>query len=99
MHVFVSFCFVDHALVLSVLDQQCVGRLSRMDALQSQAMSAETKRRRDQELRRIAAALQRIEEGEFGDCESCGGPIAEARLEIDPSATLCIRCASEAEAR
>lgn len=81
------------------LDQQRVGRLSRMDALQSQAMSLETKRRRELELKRIATALQRIEEGEFGCCEECGEAIAGARLEIDPSARLCIRCASEAEGR
>ena len=48
------------------LDQTRVGRLSRMDALQGQAMSQETQRRREQELRRIAQALQRIEQGEFG---------------------------------
>jgi DnaK suppressor protein len=48
------------------LDQQSVGRLSRMDALQVQAMALETSRRRTVELRRIAAALQRIDEGEFG---------------------------------
>ncbi len=79
------------------LDQQRVGRLSRMDALQSQAMSVEAKRRRELELKRIAAALRRIEEEEFGYCESCGELIAEARLAIDPSAQLCIRCASDAE--
>lgn len=79
------------------LDQQRVGRLSRMDALQSQAMSVETRRRRELELKRIAVALRRIDEGDFGYCEACGEAIAEARLEIDPSATLCIRCAGEAE--
>ena len=81
------------------LDQQRVGRLSRMDALQSQAMSVEAKRRRELELKRIAVALKHIEEQDFGYCEKCGEAIAAARLEIDPSATLCIGCASEAEGR
>lgn len=45
------------------LDQTMVGRLSRMDALQGQAMAEEVKRRRDKELIRIKAALSRLEEG------------------------------------
>ena len=76
------------------LDQQAVGRLSRMDALQVQAMAQETSRRRGVELRRIAAALVRIDEGEFGECNECGDEIAARRLELDPAAPLCIDCAS-----
>ena len=76
------------------LDQQAVGRLSRMDALQVQAMALETSRRRGNELRRIAAALARIDEGEFGHCLECGDEIAARRLALDPAAPLCIGCAS-----
>lgn len=75
------------------LDQQSVGRLSRMDALQVQAMAQETRRRRQRELTRIAAALALIEEGEFGWCRKCGEAISDARLEIDPAAPLCVDCA------
>ena len=60
------------------LDQQAVGRLSRMDALQVQAMALETSRRRKNELRRIAAALARIDKGEFGYCLECGEEICSA---------------------
>lgn len=81
------------------LDQSRVGRLSRMDAMQSQAMTEAAERRRDAELRRIGAALRRIEEDAYGYCEHCGEPIAVKRLEIDPAAELCIRCASQAEER
>ena len=79
------------------LDQSCVGRLSRMDALQQQAMGQESERRRQLELVRIRSALTRIEEGEFGDCVRCGEPIARARLELSPAAPLCIRCAEAAD--
>ena len=75
------------------LDQTRVGRLSRMDALQSQAMSIETERRRQVELQRIEAALERIAEGEFGACVNCGEPIAAKRLELDPTVPNCITCA------
>lgn len=79
------------------LDQTRVGRLSRMDALQSQAMSVETRRRRELEIRRIAAALKRLDEGDYGYCIECGQPIAEKRLEFDPAAPLCIKCAEATE--
>lgn len=76
------------------LDQQAVGRLSRMDALQNQAMSLAQQNRRDQQARLLLEALVRIEEGEFGYCEDCGEDIAQKRLELNPAATKCISCAS-----
>ncbi len=79
------------------LDQSRVGRLSRMDALQAQAMSQESGRRREVMLRKIAAALDRIDNGNFGLCQSCEEPIHRKRLEFDATALLCIRCAQEAE--
>jgi len=79
------------------LDQTRVGRLSRMDAMQAQAMSIETGRRRRQKLMQIEAALSRIDEGEYGYCQECGEDIAEPRLKVDPAALLCIDCASRKE--
>jgi DnaK suppressor protein len=81
------------------LDQSKVGRLSRMDALQAQAMSQEGERRREQELRQIDAALERLESGDYGYCLACDEPIATARLELNPAVTLCIGCAEERERR
>lgn len=78
------------------LDQARVGRLSRMDALQGQAMALETERRRDVELKRIDAALARIEDGSYGDCLGCGEEIAHERLTSDPTTPLCIGCARAA---
>ena len=75
------------------LDQSKVGRLSRMDALQGQAMALETERRRGIELQRIDAALVRLDEGEFGYCVSCGEVIAGPRIALDPSVPNCIDCA------
>ena len=79
------------------LDQGRVGRLSRVGAMQSQAMSVAAQQRRQGELKRIAAALARMDEDDYGYCENCGEEIAIARLEVDPSAMLCIKCATEAE--
>ncbi len=75
------------------LDQQSVGRLSRMDALQQQAMSEAEARRRKSDLARIGHALRLIDEGEYGWCAECGEAIAFKRLEIDPMATRCVGCA------
>ena len=75
------------------LDQQSVGRLSRMDALQGQAMAKAVGVKRQARLQRIEAALQRIAEDEYGECVDCGDEIAAARLAVDPVIERCISCA------
>ncbi len=75
------------------LDQQSVGRLSRMDALQSQAMAKALEARRQGRLRRIAGAQKRLQDGEYGECAVCGTDIASKRLEFDPTVTRCVDCA------
>ena len=75
------------------LDQQMVGRLSRMDALQQQSMAKATSARRKVEAVRVKAALKRLEEGEFGYCTDCGEEIAAGRLDQDPSVPRCVSCA------
>ena len=74
------------------LDQQAVGRLSRMDALQSLAMAQAQARRREGERARIRAALGRIAEGEYGYCTDCGDAVEPKRLAADPSIALCADC-------
>lgn len=76
------------------LDQQSVGRLSRMDALQNQSMAKAQQTRRDTETARLQAALRRLKDNEFGYCDDCGDDIAIKRLELDPAAIKCISCAS-----
>ncbi|GJL94540.1 MAG: molecular chaperone DnaK [Hyphococcus sp.] len=79
------------------LDQQSVGRLSRQDALQQQAMAKAQETRRIAEAHKIEAALTRIKEGEFGYCADCGEAIAAKRLEINLTTELCIQCAGGAQ--
>jgi RNA polymerase-binding protein DksA len=45
-------------------------------------------------LTEIDAALRRLDEGAYGICTSCGGPIGAARLAARPTAATCITCAS-----
>ncbi len=75
------------------LDQQSVGRLSRMDALQVQEMAKASEARRQLRLRLIRAALQRLDDGEFGECLNCGEMIGAKRLALDPAVAICIVCA------
>jgi len=79
------------------LDQSRMGRLTRMDALQGQAMSEEMGRRRHEELGKVRVALERINLDEYGECQTCGELIMMKRLQLDPAATLCIQCATAAE--
>ena len=80
------------------LDQARVGRLSRMDALQAQQMAKASSRRRHAERGRIAAALKRIDDGEYGYCLSCGEMIPVPRLKIEPAVPQCVGCAANSEA-
>jgi DnaK suppressor protein len=79
------------------LDQSRVGRLSRMDALQAQEISKESRRRRALLLLRIEPALKRLELDEYGRCVDCDEAIAPARMEFDPTCTTCISCAEGRE--
>ncbi len=75
------------------LDQQRFGRLSRMDAMQVQAMAQASEVRRRQRARRIEAAIGRLDDGEFGYCAACGEAIPAKRLAIDPTSAHCVDCA------
>ncbi|MDG1417653.1 MAG: TraR/DksA family transcriptional regulator [Maricaulis sp.] len=75
------------------LDQQSVGRLSRMDSIQVQAMANAAEARRATEIRRIDAALIRVEDDEYGWCVACGDAIEPKRLDVDPAAPRCAECA------
>ncbi|WP_425419239.1 TraR/DksA family transcriptional regulator [Oricola indica] len=76
------------------LDQVAVGRLSRMDAMQQQAMAEAAERARKRDMIRIEMAERRIASGDYGYCEECGNEIPDGRLTIDPMATHCVKCAT-----
>ena len=81
------------------LDQTKVGRLSRMDAMQQQAMAQASGRRPEVELQRIRTAIGRLRSGDYGYCVKCDNEITEKRLEIDPATLICIDCARDAEGK
>ena len=79
------------------LDQQSVGRVSRIDAIQEQQMAVASLAQAEQQLGMIERALARIEDGDYGVCQECGEAIAAARLQAQPWASLCIECQSARE--
>jgi DnaK suppressor protein len=87
----------DESAAVVELDQSKVGRLSRMDAMQAQAIAKAAGERREAMLRDIEAALMRIDDGSYGLCQDCDDAINPKRLEIDPTTLRCIDCASKSE--
>ncbi len=79
------------------LDQQSVGRVSRIDAIQQQQMAIANRAQAVQQLNLVDRALTRISDGEYGLCLECGESIAVARLQAQPWASLCIDCQSQRE--
>lgn len=77
------------------LDQSSVGRLSRMDAMQQQAMARGMQERLAMQKRKLEAALARIDAGTFGRCCQCDAEIEPERLEGDPAAVFCFDCVME----
>ena len=74
------------------LDQTRQGRLSRMDAMQGQAMAQASHARAAARLQSIGFSLERLTEEDFGACRECGETIPYGRLEIDPTVAYCVQC-------
>lgn len=79
------------------LDQSRVGRVSRIDALQNQAISQSAFNMRAIEISQAKAALSRVDAGDYGFCVVCEEDINPLRLEHNPAVAMCIQCAEAAE--
>lgn len=77
------------------LDQSSVGRLSRMDALQQQAMAHGLTERLQMSKRGLQAALHRLDAGTYGLCCQCEEEIEPNRLAQYPAAVFCRSCMQE----
>ncbi len=79
----------------SIAPDNAIGRLTRMEAIQAQHITAAGRRQMQVRLQQIKRALEQIEQGNYGQCVRCGDPIPRGRLEIMPETRLCVSCASE----
>lgn len=82
----------DEAVKPVELDQTAVGRLSRMDSLQSQSMAKNLRDRERTRLALIQEALARLEAGSYGRCTGCGAEIPYGRLLVFPETPTCQGC-------
>jgi DnaK suppressor protein len=87
-----SMAITDEALRPVQLDQTAVGRLSRMDSIQNQSLTKNLRERESLKLALIRGALARMERGDYGLCEDCGGPIPFGRLFVVPESPTCAGC-------
>lgn len=78
-----------------VSPDNAIGRLSRVDAMQVQAMRLALVRQRREELERLQQALRLVAAGKYGTCNGCGEDIPEKRLEAVPDTQRCVPCLSE----
>jgi DnaK suppressor protein len=79
---------------------QSIGAADLLDLTTMDSDRSFTLRIREREsklIRKIKAALRRIQEGSFGECEECGEDISPARLQARPVTTYCIRCKTKLE--
>jgi DnaK suppressor protein len=85
----------DRALKPVQLDQSSVGRLSRIDTLQTQGLTAGLQAREQAKLAQINEALARLDAGTYGSCVVCGSPITFERLQVFPEAPNCAACTGQ----
>ena len=78
----------------SISPDKAIGRLTRMEAMQAQAMSAAGRVRLKQRRARIDRALDALDRGDYGTCVQCSDTIPHGRLEIMPETRLCVACAA-----
>lgn len=79
------------------LDQQSVGRVSRIDAIQQQQMARAGEQQARARLQQIGRALEKFSDDGYGWCESCEEPIAYARLAAKPETPYCLGCQAAQE--
>lgn len=76
------------------LDQSCVGRVSRIDALQQQALAQGLRERLTIRKRKVEAALARLDSGTYGLCCACHSDLEPELLNADPAVVFCQECAT-----
>ncbi|WP_232364185.1 TraR/DksA family transcriptional regulator [Desulforapulum autotrophicum] len=80
-------------LIKPVSPDNAIGRLTRMEAINSKSMNEAALKRARITLSKLERALARIGSPDFGLCSACEEPIPFARLMILPETELCVKCA------
>lgn len=81
------------------LDQQAVGRVSRIDAIQQQQMAVASRQRAQTRLALVKQALAALDDERYGECRRCEEAIGFRRLKARPESPICLRCQAALERR
>jgi DnaK suppressor protein len=82
-------------LTKPVAPDNAIGRLTRMEAINSKSMNEASLKRAKFTLSKLERAFARIGTPDFGLCRACEEPIPFARLMILPETDLCVKCAED----
>ena len=80
-------------LAKPVAPDEAIGRLTRMEAINSKSINEAALNKAKNRLNRLKSARQMIEDPDYGICRACGEPIPFARLLIVPDSSMCVQCA------
>jgi DnaK suppressor protein len=80
-----------------VAPDNAIGRLTRMEAINSKSMNEAALNRAKHTLSKMEHAFRMIDDPDFGLCRECEEPIPFARLMIMPESDLCVQCAEAME--
>jgi len=80
-------------LTQPISPDDAIGRLTRMDAINSKSINEAALNKAKQTLSKMEGALTMINDPDFGLCRECEDPIPFARLMIVPESNLCVQCA------
>lgn len=78
-----------------VSPDNAIGRLTRMEAINSRSINEASLAKSKQTLKALEKALAMIEDPDFGYCLNCDEPIPHKRLMVMPEASLCVGCAEK----
>jgi DnaK suppressor protein len=85
------------ALSGPVAPDNAIGRLTRMEAINSKSINEAALKKAEQTLLRMERALAMIDAPDFGLCRECEEPIPFERIMIVPESDLCVQCAEALE--
>ena len=85
------------ALTRPVSPDNAIGRLTRMEAINSKSINEAALAKARNRLARLHQSQSMIDDPDYGLCSQCDEPIPFARLKIMPDSGLCVKCAAQVQ--
>lgn len=80
-------------LTKPISPENAIGRISRMDAINNKSINEASLRQAEEKLKKLKAALEKVNNKDFGICIRCEKPIPIGRIMLMPHSTKCVNCA------